>query len=286
MALQHRPVGARDVAGSVLESEEVARCLGVGCGRGGLAEAELRPADRDPAEADAGEVADGVHRDLGVVGTCLDAQVSSAACGVEIIAGELRQLDQRSGLRRSRPKRPAANSEGPKPTVRVRRDGWRPSASPVSSGGASGRPPKAPPPTASPRVIRAAAAVQSLRSWTSAALSSVVTSKAAKWSRSGTAVAIPAWCSPWKGTAAPASSVEAPSLRRASPPCHRRLPRPVRARHRPIRSATAVRGAPSRSDHRRHRDRATCPSFPLLRSRRPVTSTQRRRASTAARRAR
>lgn len=46
-----------------------------------------------------------------------------------------------AGRRPSRPKRSFANSEGPKPTVSVSRDGLRPSASPVSSGGASARPP-------------------------------------------------------------------------------------------------------------------------------------------------
>ncbi|CAM5270724.1 hypothetical protein SSPIM334S_06424 [Streptomyces spiroverticillatus] len=100
------------------------------------------------------------------------------------------------------PKRPSKR-DGPKPIVSVSRDGLRPSASPVSSGGASGWPPYAPSPTAWPAVSRAAAAVQSFSNWTSSARSLVVTSNAAKCSRSGTAVAIPAWCGPWKGTAAP-----------------------------------------------------------------------------------
>lgn len=131
----------------------------------------------------------------------------------------------------------AVNRVGPKPMVSVSRDGWRPIASPVSSGGASGSPPNAPSPTARPSVISAAAAVQSFRSWISSARSSVVTSKAAKCSRSGTAVAMPAWCAPWKGTAAPAEPAgSVPSVPRsatAAPPPRRR---PARARHRPSRS--------------------------------------------------
>src|SRR4051812_5493031 len=96
--------------------------------------------------------------------------------------------------------------EGPKPIVSVSRDGLRPSASPVSSGGASARPPYAPSPTALPAVIRRAAAVQSLSICTNSARSSVVTSNAAKCSRSCTGVAMPAWWAPWNSTAAPASA--------------------------------------------------------------------------------
>ena len=60
-----------------------------------------------------------------------------------------------SGRRSARPKRSFSNREGPKPIVSVSRDGLSPSASPVSSGGASARPPYAPSPTACPAVIRA-----------------------------------------------------------------------------------------------------------------------------------
>ncbi len=81
--------------------------------------------------------------------------------------------------------------------VRVSREAGRPRASPVSSGGASGRPVAAPVPTSRPPVIAAAALVHSLRSLTRdsrVALSE--TSKAAKCSRSWTGVAMPAWFSP------------------------------------------------------------------------------------------
>ena len=62
--------------------------------------------------------------------------------------------------------RTSSKRDGPKPIVSVSRDGLRPSASPVSSGGASASPPYAPSPTACPAVIRAAAAVQSFSSCT------------------------------------------------------------------------------------------------------------------------
>ncbi len=105
--------------------------------------------------------------------------------------------------------------------VSVSRDGLSPSASPVSSGGASAAPPYAPSPTARPAVIRSAARVHSLRRAISSALSFVVTSNAAKCSLSCTAVAIPAWCAPWKGTAAPlsdAGSVSPPERTAATAP--------------------------------------------------------------------
>ena len=91
--------------------------------------------------ADAGQVADRVHGDLRVVGAGLDAQVAAAERRVEVVAGEVRQLDEAprhaSARARTGPCRPVSNSVGPKPKVRVRPDAGRPSASPVSSGGAS-----------------------------------------------------------------------------------------------------------------------------------------------------
>lgn len=95
MLVEGRGVGAGDVPGAVLEAHHVARGLGVGRRRRRLAEAQLGPADRGAAHADPGEVADGVHRDLRVVRARLDAQVAAAAGRVEIVAGELRQIDER-----------------------------------------------------------------------------------------------------------------------------------------------------------------------------------------------
>jgi hypothetical protein len=92
-----------------------------------------------------------------------------------------------------------SKSVGPNPMVRVSRDGGRPSASPVSSGGAAGWPPTAPRPAGCPAVIASAAIVHSRSIAIRAVLSSVTTSKAAKCSRSWTGVAIPAWFAPWNG---------------------------------------------------------------------------------------
>src|SRR5690349_4486904 len=94
------------------------------------------------------------------------------------------------------------NSVGPKPTVMVSPEGGSPSASPVSSGGASGMPPTAPiSPASCPAVILAAAAVQSFSRLTSRSRSLVTTSNATKCNRSWAGVTMPAWCSPVNGTA-------------------------------------------------------------------------------------
>ncbi len=77
-----------------------------------------------------------------------------------------------------------------------------PTASPVSSGGRSAAPSTAPPPAGRPRVIRSAASVQALSSATSCARDPVVTSKAAKCSRSWAGVTMPAWCAPRNAYAA------------------------------------------------------------------------------------
>ena len=70
-------------------------------------------------------------------------------------------------------------------------------ASPVSSGGASYGPDVGPYcPAPWPWVIRGAAAVQSFSSDTSSAREEVVTSNAAKCSRSWAGVVMPAWWSP------------------------------------------------------------------------------------------
>ncbi len=78
-----------------------------------------------------------------------------------------------------------SNSVGPKPIVMLRRDADRPNASPVSSGGASGDPSTAPnSPTGTPRVIFAAASVHCCNRRIRRSRLVVVTSNAAKWSRS------------------------------------------------------------------------------------------------------
>ena len=91
-----------------------------------------------------------------------------------------------------------SNRVGPKPKVRVRPAALSPMASPVSLGGASygvG----SEPPTDWPAVICRAATVHFFSRATSSSRDSVVTSKAAKCSRSWAGVVIPAWCAPSNG---------------------------------------------------------------------------------------
>ena len=133
-----------DVAGAVLEPEQVARGRLRARRRRRAAEAELRPADRDPAEADADQVADGVHGDLRVVRAGLDADVAVAARRVQVVRRETRQVDQRAPAAASASPNRSSNSDGPKPIVSVSADAGRSSASPVSLGGASALPPTAP----------------------------------------------------------------------------------------------------------------------------------------------
>ena len=194
-----------DVGGAVLEAEQVAR-RGLR-GRGGrrAAEAELRPAHRDRAEADAGQVADRVHGDLRVVGAGLHAQVAAGPGRVELVAREVRQVAQRRGRRSAsrtgRCPRRRGTAPGPKPKVIVSPAGGSPIASPVSSGGRSARAldRRRPRRRRRPRVIRSAASVHACSSATSSSRESVVTSNAAKCSRSCAGVTMPAWCAPWKG---------------------------------------------------------------------------------------
>ena len=61
----------------------------------------------DDAAADPGEVADGVEGDLRVVGAGLHAEVAAAALGIELVAGQRRELDQRRRALSARPKRSA-----------------------------------------------------------------------------------------------------------------------------------------------------------------------------------
>ena len=109
-------------------------------GRRRAAEAELRPAHARRAERDPGQVADGVHRDLRVVGARLDAQVAAAdAAGSSSSPGKAgRSPAPPAGGRRGRSGRGprSVNRHGPKPKVMVSPAAARPSASPVSSGGA------------------------------------------------------------------------------------------------------------------------------------------------------
>ncbi len=137
--LQPVRLGARDVAGAVLEAEEVARGLRVRGGGGGLAEAELGPAHGHRAEADAGQVADGVHGDLQVVGAGLDAQVAAGAGPVQVVAGELGRVDE--GLGPPVGQAEPVEQRRPEPDGQGQPGRLSPSASPVSSGGASASPP-------------------------------------------------------------------------------------------------------------------------------------------------
>src|SRR4051812_7125108 len=83
-----RGVRGLEVVRAVLHPEQVARGALAGGRRRRPAEAELRPADADQPLPDPGEVADGVHRDLRVVGAGLDAQVATAAGRVDLLTLE------------------------------------------------------------------------------------------------------------------------------------------------------------------------------------------------------
>ena len=123
------------------------RLRGVGparLGGRGLAEAELGPPHRGPAGGDPGQVADRVHRDLRVVGAGLHREVAAAAAPGRACRRERGRSASAAGRLAARPNR-SSNRAGPKPMVRVRLAASRPTASPVSDGGAS-------------RLVRAAAA--------------------------------------------------------------------------------------------------------------------------------
>ena len=87
-----------EVLGAVLEPEQVPRRGLAGRGGRGTAEAQLRPAHRDGAEADPGQVADRVHGHLRVVGTGLDAEIAVRPLRVERVHREVRQRAERRGL--------------------------------------------------------------------------------------------------------------------------------------------------------------------------------------------
>ena len=98
-----------------------------------------------------------------------------------------------AGRRAASPNR-SSKSAGPNPTVIVNCDGGRPSASPVSIGGASGA--LSTGPIGSPLPIWAPADAHVARTFCRSERSLLVTSKAAKANRSCAGVAIPAWCGP------------------------------------------------------------------------------------------
>ena len=115
--------------------------------RRGAAEAELRPAQRRRAPRPMrAEVADGVERDLRVVGAGLDAEVAAASGRVELVAGERASGAQRAGpAARPSPKRPPREDAGPE-AERDRQPGRRRGRAPrrcrraAAIGGSSGRP--------------------------------------------------------------------------------------------------------------------------------------------------
>ena len=93
-----------DVAGAVLEAEQVARG-GLGGRRGrGAAEPELHPVVLDHAHADPGQVPHGVERHQRVVRAGLDAQVAAGVVRVQVLVRQGRQLGQR-GRASGRPAR-------------------------------------------------------------------------------------------------------------------------------------------------------------------------------------
>ena len=83
-----------DVGGAVLEPHHVAGRGLLHRGRAGAPEPQLRVTDRRGAAGDAGQVADGVHGDLRVIGAGLDTQVAAAAGRVEGISGEGREVGE------------------------------------------------------------------------------------------------------------------------------------------------------------------------------------------------
>jgi hypothetical protein len=138
-----------------------------------------------------------MHGNLRVVGAGLNAEVAIGFLRVELLGRQVRQSLQRIGLpvseseailsllaeqRRTKP-------EGDGKTCGGKADGL--------SGGAPYGPEVGPTsPAPRPCVMRAAAAVQSLRSCTNSSRELVITSKAAKCSRSWTGVRMPACCLP------------------------------------------------------------------------------------------
>ena len=119
--------------------------------------------------------------------------------------GKCGSVAARRGCRSARPKRslPSAsrNSAGPKPKVIVSPRRRQPDRLAGVVGRAGRRRPRSGRPARRPRraVIRSAASVQACSSATSSSRESVVTSNAAKCSRSWAGVTMPAWCAPRNG---------------------------------------------------------------------------------------
>ena len=225
-----------DVVRAVLEAHQVARRRPA---RGSCVDVRPKPSCDQRittrAAADPGEVADRVEGDLRVVGAGLDAEVAAASARVELVAGQRAAAARSAGgpLRRRARSGLAvrSNSVGPEAERDVSRAGGRPSASPVSSGGAAGSSlPSAR--RARPAVIRARRRrprAQQRRAAPRGA--SLVRSNAAKCSRSCAGVAIPAWCAPWNGdrrrrgvgaSASPRERDDAAARRSADPAAPRR----------------------------------------------------------------
>ena len=162
-----RVVG-EDVGGAVLEPEQVARRrLG---GRG----LDVRPKPSCDQRMRARPNAMRLRLRIACTATCGSSahawmhRSPSDAAGSRSSPRNAGSRSSSAGRCAAMPKRStpsSSNSVGPKPNVMVRLLAGRPSASPVSSGGASGEPPTAPVAlTSSPWVIRAAAYVQSCSS--------------------------------------------------------------------------------------------------------------------------
>ena len=146
----HGPIELRgvvdgDVVGAVLEPLQVPRRRIVAAAAGGPAEADLRPARHHDAPAHPREVAHRMEGHDRVVGARLHADVAARQQGVEVVARQRRDVGERRRTEARQPEAVVATSRtGPSPTVTVSRAAGRPTASPVSSGGAAGGPATAP----------------------------------------------------------------------------------------------------------------------------------------------
>ena len=85
-----------EIVGSVPKAEEISAGQGRRRPRG--SKASLHPANDHGAPADRREVPHRVKCNLRIVGTRLDAEVTSATLQFQLIAGERRQIDEGSGL--------------------------------------------------------------------------------------------------------------------------------------------------------------------------------------------
>src|SRR5882757_6896997 len=99
-------VVALDVAGAVLEAQQVALGLLVGTGGRGTPEAQLGPPGDSGALAEAGQVADRVEGHRRVVRAGLDADVATGAARIEDLAGQRGQRVERRRPVRGQPEPP------------------------------------------------------------------------------------------------------------------------------------------------------------------------------------